>query len=178
MAKKDFPFTEEQIQKHIRFLTKEDIETSIKDLRVQSNLYHQKDLLFNTDELDKKFREYLTEGNQLIEIVISRDEIFFKLRQLIAAAKKKYRRYARQKEPAVNDPDCDFNKDMFGVKLFGENCPEVFFITDEMLNIDCKQLKYLDDFMGTSRDSSTQAPSMTLLTQHFSTKHSDPRSSQ
>ena len=88
MTEKDFSFTEEQIQKHLRFLTKEDIETSIEDLRNQPHPYHHKEELLNTDRLDKKLREYLAEGRQLREKVNSRGEIFFKLNDLIICAQK------------------------------------------------------------------------------------------
>ena len=130
MTEKEFPFTEEQIRKHLRFLTKEDIQEGIEELKGLPNLYHQKEKILNTEDMDNKFREYLAEGIELSTSFTSdnRVQVLANLSMMVLSSDKKLIGYTPT-EPEEKDPD-------------------VFYITDEVLNFEGQQFKHTDSFMG------------------------------
>ena len=129
MSQEEFPqFTQEEFKEYAQFLSKEDFETKLKTIIDLPNLYHQKDELLNTEDLDQKAEEYVTESEELFETVYTKGKSFFDLIQLISQARPDEIRYTPN-EPLEQEEG-------------------VFYVTDEMLFTNGEQLKYSNTFMG------------------------------
>ena len=123
-------FTQEDFAKHLRFLTKEDFDTKLNDIKDKPNIFHKKDQILESGDLDSKFQQYIQEGNQMVEDMTAASQTYLQLSQNIAQKiggnmKVEY----SPEEPQDKDPN-------------------TFYLTDQLLNIGGVQLQYTADYDG------------------------------
>ena len=121
-------FTDEDFQKHLRFLTKLEVENQLNHVYQLPNLYRQSQEILNTTDLDKKHSDYVQKA-QLLELIIAeKSQIFYKLLAKINRSNLENLEYSRT-EP--ENPK-----------------PNTLYLTPDFMNIDGVQIKYSDQYLG------------------------------
>ena len=139
MTEQQPQFTEEQFNKHLRFLTKEHVEEKLGEIRDEPNLYSKMDQLMNTEDLDKKFEEYSLESTKLVALLqVYQSQPLSHLWSILGDHLNLGGHLNKTIKYSPNQPD---NPE-----------PNTFYLTDQILNIEGEQLKHTSSFFDRTGD--------------------------